>query len=195
MKEDLCVIVDTSGSMNDMGKIHLQRNLCHYVLQLKNSVQHKYADLNIHFFQWTQNTSEINLQSNGDIPALEANGSASLIGLLDFMSKHQNTIRKPSFLILTDGNFDRGDFNKHIKAVSEISGLYIRTVAVGADADLNQLKKLSSNNSVFLSENISAAVDSAILDRDELVAPPKSIAQILPHDVDQEDGAEEDWDA
>ena len=32
MKGTLYVIVDVSGSMNEMGKIHLQRNLCRYAL-------------------------------------------------------------------------------------------------------------------------------------------------------------------
>ena len=39
----LYCIVDTSGSMNEMGKIHLQRNLCRYADQLRLIDQKKYA--------------------------------------------------------------------------------------------------------------------------------------------------------
>ena len=59
MKETLYIIVDVSGSMNEMGKIHLQRNLCRYAAQLRLIDQEKYADFDIRFYQWAQNISEI----------------------------------------------------------------------------------------------------------------------------------------
>ena len=34
MKKALYAFVDTSGSMNEMGKVHLQRNLCFFILQV-----------------------------------------------------------------------------------------------------------------------------------------------------------------
>jgi len=35
MKESLYMMVDVSGSMAEMGKIHLQRNLCRYAAQIR----------------------------------------------------------------------------------------------------------------------------------------------------------------
>lgn len=84
MKETLYIIVDVSGSMNEMGKIHLQRNMCRYADQLRLIDQEKYSESNIRFYQWAQNIAEIALQSDGDIPVLNAEGSSNLCALSDF---------------------------------------------------------------------------------------------------------------
>ena len=54
----------------------------------------------------------------------------------------------------------------------------MRTVATGADADLVKLKKMSTNESVYLPENISAAVDSVCFGTDERVACPETVNKI-----------------
>ena len=79
--------------------------------------------------------------------------------------------------------------------LSTFSDLIIRTVAVGADADLLKLKKISTNNSVHLSENISSAIDSTIFGSDESLNAPVSTAQILQSTLAESQEPEEDWDA
>lgn len=195
MRPTLYIIVDVSGSMNEMGKIHLQRNLCRYVAQLRLIDQEKYVDLGIRFYQWARDISEITIQSDGDIPALNAEGSSNLCMLSDFLSQHLNDTERARILILSDGNFPDPGILIFQKQLGSRPDLIIRTVAVGADADLLKLKKISTNNRVYLSENISSAIDSTIFDSDEPFATPVSTAQILQSEPTETEEPEEDWDA
>ena len=195
MKVFLYIIVDVSGSMNEMGKIHLQRNLCRYAAQLQLIDQEKYSGSDIRFYQWAQNISEVALQSDGDIPALHAEGSSKLCVLSDFLSQHLNDTGRLMVLILSDGNFPNSDIVSFQNQLGTFSDLIIRTVAVGADADLLKLKKISTNNSVHLSENIPSAIDSTIFGSDEPFAIPVSTAQILQSEPAETEEPEEDWDA
>lgn len=195
MKKNLYIIVDVSGSMNEMGKIHLQRNLCRYAAQLRVIDQEKYTDLDIHFYQWAQDISETTIQSDGDIPAFNAQGSSNLCVLSDFLSQHLNDTERARILILSDGNFSNLDISSFQQQLSSLPDLITHTVAVGADANLLKLKKISTNNSVHLSENISSAIDSTIFGSDEPFAAPVSTAQILQSGSAETEEPEEDWDA
>ncbi|WP_290525705.1 VWA domain-containing protein [Alcanivorax sp.] len=195
MKVPLYIIVDASGSMNEMGKIHLQRNLCRYAAQLQLIDQEKYSDSDIRFYQWAQNVSEVVLQSDGDIPALNAEGSSNLCVLSDFLTRQLNDTGRSMLLILSDGNFPNSDIVSFQNQQGTFTDLIIRAVAVGADADLLKLKKISTNNTVYLSENIASAIDSTIFGSDEPLTAPASTAQILqsaPAEIEEPD---EDWDA
>lgn len=192
MKAPLYVIVDISGSMNEMGKIHLQRNLCRYAAQLKMIDQGKYSDVDIRFFQWAAEVSEIVIQDDGDIPALTPKGSSDLIALSDFLSARLSNGQMLRAIILSDGNFANSDISSFQKQLTTFPDLLLLTIATGADADLLKLKKISSNNSVYLSENISAAINSTILGTDERVVAPGSASQIK---LAQPAETEEVWDA
>jgi len=191
----LYIVTDISGSMNEMGKIHLQRNLCRYAAQLQLIDQEKYANIHIHFYQWEQNISDISVPSDEDIPALNSKGSLSFSVLSNFLLQNLNDTRSPMTLILSDGNFDRDDYQKFLKWKSKQGKMFIRTVAIGADADLLKLKKISTNNSVYLSENIASAIDSTIFGIDEHISAPDSTNQILQSETSKSAAPEEDWDA
>lgn len=195
MKAPLYIIVDVSGSMNEMGKIHLQRNLCRYAAQLRLIDQEKYSGSDIRFYQWAQNVSEVVLQSDGDIPALNAEGSSKLCVLSDFLSQYLNDTGRSMVLILSDGNFPNSDIVSFQNQLGTFTDLIIRTVAVGADADLLKLKRISTNNSVYLSENIASAIDSTIFGSDEPLTAPASTARILESAPAETEEPEEDWDA
>ena len=195
MKEPLYIIVDVSGSMNEMGKIHLQRNLCRYAAQLRLIDQEKYSGSDIRFYQWAQNISEVALQGDGDIPAFNAEGSLNLCVLSDFLSQYLNDTGRLMVLILSDGNFPNSDIVSFQNQLGTFSDLIIRTVAVGADADLLKLKKISTNNTVYLSENIASAIDSTIFGSDEPLTAPVSTAGILESAPAETEEQEEDWDA
>lgn len=195
MKAPLYIIVDVSGSMNEMGKIHLQRNLCRYAAQLRLIDQEKYSGSDIRFYQWAQNVSEVALHSDGDIPALNAEGSSKLCVLSDFLSQHLNDTRRSMVLILSDGNFPNSDIVSFQSQLGTFTDLIIRTVAVGSDADLLKLKKISTNNTVYLSENIASAIDSTVFGSDEPLTAPASTTQILQSEPAETEEPEEDWDA
>ncbi len=195
MKAHFYIIVDVSGSMNEMGKIHLQRNLCRYVAQLRLIEQEKYSDIDIHFYQWAQNISEVALQNDRDIPSLNAEGSSSLNVLLDFLVEELKHANELKILVLSDGNFYRDEYKQFLEWKEQPNKVLIRTVAVGADGDLLKLKKISTNNTVYLSENISTAIDNTIFGSDEPLTAPESTAQILQSAPAETKEPEEDWDA
>lgn len=192
---ELFIFIDVSGSMNEMGKIHLQRNLCRYATQLRLIDQEKYSGSDIRFYQWAQSVSEVVLQSYGDIPALKAEGSSNLCALSDFLFQHLNDTGKSMVLIMSDGNFPNSDIVSFQNQMGTFTNLIIRTVAVGADANLLKLKKISTNNTVYLSENIASAIDGTIFGSDEPLTVPASTAQILQTVPSETEEPEEDWDA
>ncbi len=195
MKLPFYIIVDVSGSMNEMGKIHLQRNLCRYAAQLKLINQEKYSGSDIRFYQWAQNVSKVTLQSDGDIPPLNTEGSTNLCVLSDFLCQHLNDTRKSMVLILSDGNFPISEIVNFKNKLCTFADLIIRTVAIGADADLLKLKKVSTNNTAYLSEDIASAIDSTIFGSDEPLTAPVSTAQILQSAQGETEEQVEDWDA
>lgn len=188
------IIVDTSGSMNEMGKIHLQQNLCRYAAQIKVLDESKYSGTGIRFYQWAENISNIELQSDGKFPCFSAADSSSLSILSDFISQTFNNTERTLLLILSDGNFPNKEILNFKRQLSAFGELNIRTVAVGADADLLKLKKLSTNDTVFLSENIASAIDSTIFSFDESLIAPVSTSQILQSGQIESMESEEDWD-
>ena len=195
MKTHLHIIVDVSGSMTEMGKIHLQRNLCRYAAQLLLIDAEKFSSIDIRFYQWAKNVSGIALQSAQDIPALNAEGSSNLCVLSDFLTQHLNDTGRSMVLILSDGNFPSSDIVSFRNQLSIFTDLVIRTVAVGADANAMKLMKISTNNTVYLSENIASAIDSTIFGSDEPLTAPASAAQILQSAPAEPEEPEEDWDA
>lgn len=195
MKVALNIIVEISGSMNEMGKIHIHRNLCRYAAQLRLIDHEKYAAIDIRFYQWTQNISELALQSDGDIPALNAEGSSNLSVLSDFLSQNLNNTGRLMLLIISDGNFSNSDIVNFQNQLRTFTNLSIRTVAVGADADLLKLRKISTNNTVYLSENIASAIENTAFGSDGPFTAPISTAQILQSKPTESDKAKEDWDA
>ena len=185
------LIVDVSGSMNEMGKIYLQQNLCRTVAQLQR-IDQKYVDFAPCFYQWAQKVSEITIQSDVDIPTLEAAGSSSLGVLSDFLSQKLNDNDSHNVLMLSDGHFQRDDREKFQAWQNKHKQIMISAVAVGADADLWKLKKISTNERVYLAENIASAIDCTIFGSDEKLAAPVSTTQILQSEPAEPD---EDWDA
>ncbi|MBW7876131.1 MAG: VWA domain-containing protein [Candidatus Cloacimonetes bacterium] len=195
MKSCIYIIIDVSGSMNEMGKIHLQRNLCRYAAQLRLIDQEKYSDADIRFYQWAQNVSEVALQSDGDIPAFKAKGFSNLCALSDFFLQHMNDAGRSMVLVLSDGHFLNSDIVSFKNQLSIFPDLIIRTAAVGADSDLFKLKKISTNNTVYLSENIASAIDGTIFGSDKPLATPVSTTQILQSEPAETVEPEEDWGA
>ena len=191
MRTILFIIIDVSGSMNEMGKIYLQRNLCRYASQLQIMEPEKYSNFEIRFFQWAENISEIAIQSDGDIPALISEGRSDLIALSSFLSDRQNDGQILRVIVLSDGNFSDSDVSNFKKQLRTIPDLPLRTVAIGADVNLLKLKKISSNDSVYLPENISSAIDSTVFNTEKHPAVPEFTSQIL-QTKQVEPG--EDWD-
>lgn len=174
MKTTLSIIVDVSGSMNEMGKFYLQRNLCRYVGQLHDIDKKKYADFHFRFFQWGQDISEI-----VDIPSFDFNmkGSACLKRLSEFIAQEYKQCQR--YIILSDGYFSTSgtDIN-YQEPLKSFSDLIICPIAVGVDAKEINLKKLAINSKVSFSEDIFSAVDEALFFISGDIMPPDCTSHI-----------------
>lgn len=188
----LILIFDVSGSMIEMGKIHLQNNLCRYAYQIQTIDQEKYADYDFSFYQWSQNVVNIDMQNDGGIALSDAEGTSNLSALSDFLLKKLNDTERLRVVVLSDGNFFNSDILSFREKVSSFPDLVIRTIAVGADADLLKLRKISTSNDVHLAEDIASAIDKSVFGSDESMPAPESMAQILQLEPAE---PEEDWDA
>lgn len=136
------VLADMSGSIAELGKRRTAINLVHAV---------KWLDHSAEIFAW-QDT----IMQAQDLEAVKPAGKSDVHVLYDFITNSKHT----RFLLISDGNF--------APAVKlKPSGKLIRTLALGADADLRNLQKLSTNDTVYLAENVRAAFDSASYDYDD----------------------------
>lgn len=191
MNKSIYVIIDTSGSMNEMGKSHLLRNLCRFISELPIMNEKRYSDVEFRFFQWGASVSELFVESDGDIPSIHTQGSSDLSALSEMLRCVLNNGQQTRVLIFTDGNFPNSKIAQFKKDLILFPKLIMRVVAVGADADILKLKKLSSNACVYLPENISAAVNSICNGVDEKIIGPESVSQIKTVPLAEERGG---WD-
>lgn len=194
MKAPLSIMVDLSGSMNEMGKIQLQKNLCAYVLQLWLLEKSKYKDIELNFYKWTTEISRLTLDNHSQLPTFTAEGAAKLSSLADFIRPHLNKSPSARFLLFSDGNFASDDYKKFINWKKTQKLPLLRTLAIGADADILKLKALSTNKSCYLSENIAATIESVVFGTDEFLSAPKSINEIV-NFAQVKSEPDEDWNA
>lgn len=179
MKTTLYIVVDVSGSMNEMGKNHLLRNLCRHAAQLHVFNPDKYKDIEFRFYHWAESVSEIVVHNDEDVPSFTARGSSSLSVLAEFVLTELQNAQSLRVLVMSDGNFSNSDIFSFQQQLNSCQNVFSQVVAVGADADLLKLKKISSNRSVFLSENISSAIDCTLFGTEKPEAVPESTLQIL----------------
>lgn len=137
------VITDMSGSVLELGKRRTAVNLVRAV---------KWLDRNAEIFAWQGN----NITQAQDLEAVKPAGKSDVSALYNFITRSEHK----RFLLISDGNFEP---SINLKP----SGKLIRTLALGADADLRRLQKLSSNDTVYLAENVRAAFDSTSYDYDD----------------------------
>jgi hypothetical protein len=191
MNKPIYVMVDTSGSMNEMGKSHLLRNLCRFISELPIVNERNYSNVEFRFFEWNKNVSELVVENNGDFPEIRPQLSSDLQSLSEFFINGLNENEEFRALIFADGNFPTSDVDAFSKIIGSSDNLITRVVAIGADANVRKLQKMSSNNSVYLPENISTAINSICVGRDEKIVAPESVSQIR---MEEPSEPVEDWD-
>ena len=112
------VVIDTSGSMNSLGKPQVITSIMRE-LQLTDGISFNY-------FCWGENVKEIS-DSDG-FSDINFEGKSSIKSLLEFLRKNDGNC-----LLLTDGfsNEEKSDFTAFIRDNSDIR---FRVVLVGADS-------------------------------------------------------------
>ena len=173
------VIVDISGSMEEMGKIHLQWNLCRFIRELAILDSKTYSGTIFQIFQWNSSITELEIKDNGDIATKSPHGVSDLAVLSNMLETHLDASRELKVLVLSDGHFGDSMLNAFKVWVKRHADLSIRVVAIGADANTHRLKKMSTNNDVYSPEDISAAIASMTQPLSVDNNPPTNLDQIL----------------
>ena len=128
--------------MYEMGKAHLLRNLIRCVSELPAIDEIKYSGSDFPFFRWSSSVSRLIFQDNGDVPVIEPQGRADLNSLIYMLEQLLIAEQNINILFLSDGNFSSSSITDFRKRLEPESGLIIRTIAVGPDADTLKLEKL-----------------------------------------------------
>lgn len=178
MNTSLILIADISGSMSEMGKVFVLRNLFRYASQLKYIEPGKYADVSISFFQWSAEVTEVIPQEDGDIPVLLPQGSSDLDALCRFLRLKGGDGQRIRALVFSDGYFITPEIAHFQELMLSLPNLYLQTVAIGSDANLLKLQKISSDTRAHLAENISSAIESTLWGTDENLKAPLTVGQI-----------------
>ena len=133
---DIYVIADCSGGFSVLGKRDLQKLLLHTVFDV--SSMEELSDFSLHAYLWGETVAEYR---DGD--KLRAEGTGSLSALVDLISSLPERSR---ILFMSDGIFDDAYGLK--RAIVRRRNMFL-TVGVGADADIDVLRDISSLNRTF----------------------------------------------
>ena len=178
MENLVCIILDGSGSMAEMGKQFILGNLCRYVIQSKKIDPFRYGEKRFKFFTWSEDIQEIELEDDGGLPLIPK-GSARLESLSQLMKTLYSDEECHRFLVCSDGNFSGIKVKEFGSERNALSKVMVRTIAIGGDADHHIMRRLASNKSVFSAEDISVALDSFCFSSDSPPQMPDSIDQIV----------------
>jgi hypothetical protein len=178
MSKNFLVFIDNSGGMNEMGKDFTLRNLCRFIKEFPQMNVDLFSDIDPKFFLWDNCIKEISWDINADVPQIVPSGSASLNELHRYIESIRNETEW-HLLILSDGNFKISEIDDFSRKIKKNTKLKIRTVAVGADANENKLKKISTNESIYLAEDIYSAIVSLFFSEDRKIAIPQTIDDLI----------------
>lgn len=139
------VIADTSAGYKADGKSNLQRNIIRSIMSA--AAKPKYAGCTLKFFAWSDSLTEFT-----DPEEIKFSHSTEASSLASFIDDSENGSR---FLLLSDGLFDAGNINDILREKNSV----LIPVAVGADSDINALRRIAApNNYCFVCVNVLAAL-------------------------------------
>jgi hypothetical protein len=159
-------IIDISGGMNELGKMYVLQNSCRYLIE--------YDDVEIKMFAWNDEITEFS-----DIESITPSNTANLTSLSTFIEKNANNDAENLLLLIGDGNYksiELTDFSNKIKKLDKVK---IRTIAIGADTNKATLRKISTNSTVYASEDIYAGIQSLLYLSDKKENNPLTINEII----------------
>jgi adenylosuccinate synthase len=162
MENSIKAIVDVSGGMNEFGKLFILKNLCRYLKMSEHKVTLYF--LNNQLTEITQ-PQKIN---------------PSNIANLEILSKEIEKWKEAetNILIISDGNLQILHVKDFYNKIRKFENVKIRTVAVGPDLKKNNLKKLSTNDTFYLAEDIQSAMNSLLLFMNNKTQTPSNLNEI-----------------
>jgi hypothetical protein len=174
------ILFDNSGSMSELGKEQLLTNTLRFCRQ--------YIELNnikelVEYYQANNGIEHIKFEKNKDVVISTPTGRVSGNVISDWLQSNNNNF----ILWITDGytNFSE----ELLLNLGKKSNLVI--VALGCDADINQLKRFQS--SLFLVDNLDAALEKFFIPISNMSVLPKVVEEAAIENVFSDDGSDDEW--
>lgn len=171
------VIVDISGSMQEMAKILLSQHLVSYIFELA-TIQERIFPIEIQLFTWNESITKVQCNMEEQVPVLIPSGKADLNQLKGFLDS-QALANDFKAIILSDGMFSLSAINNFKLWLNKQPRFALYTVAIGADSNIAKLKEISTNNHVYSSENITTAIYELIWDGYRRMEKPFRINDVI----------------
>jgi hypothetical protein len=157
--QELLVIVDCSGSMQELGKSLLARNLVSFIREFTQPpLGTRIAAMRL--FHWHDSIIPVALQECSDVPSLPPGKKADLDQLKVLFTLELDNDEHVRAILLSDGNFSRDQLKSFGIWRREHPHLILQPVAIGSDSWMTALKELSSSDRVYNPEDIAAAINS-----------------------------------
>jgi uncharacterized protein YcsI (UPF0317 family) len=179
----ITVIVDASGSMSSMAKINTASALVKYCMDFPMLYKDSFPETAFIFYHLGNYDKPVLFEKNNSI---KASGKAELFSLEELFLRTGK--EEQNFLFLSDGLFERDDVSKITQITKNYPDMRFVPVAVGPDANVKNLKDISSFSRVFYPVDIMQAIETFYSCGDKC---PPSIGSI--NIAAQSNG--ESWDA
>ncbi len=163
MDFSIVTVFDSSGSFIEMAKSRVNRNIWRTLVQLKQlrSQDEVISRAKFEYYSWNNQFQQVYADSASGVPVLKVEGNADVTLLVEFIRQKDSASKQPlPVLLCTDGTFKHDDLLLLRKSLLEASHIIPMAIAVGIDADLDNLNTLTPF--VYAPENILEAVDYAV---------------------------------
>ena len=172
------LIVDLSGSMSEPGKIPVIRNALRCVREWSFFRSDSESDCRFVTVAWNHTVIPIDITQDTDIVLPRPEGTANFSELADFFPFFFQDEEQRRLIFLSDGCYsddECGTFQHHCKKLN----ISVRSVAVGADADLFMLKKISTDGKVYHSTDLTAVIESLVYEQTNRSKPPTFCSEVI----------------
>lgn len=163
MDFSIVTVFDCSGSFIEMGKARVNRNIWRTLVQLQQLHSHDdvISRAKIEYYSWNNELRQVFADPVNGVPVLKAAGNADVSLFVEFIRQIDGASKQPlPVLLCTDGAFKHDDLMQLRKSLLEASHIIPMAIAIGIDADLDNLHTLTPF--VYAPENILEAVDYAV---------------------------------
>lgn len=151
--QSLCVVLDTSGSMNEMGKIETALYLLGYMFESMDHAGPAPPFARLRWLDGTRPSNQGEWQPLALAPVLAADGQAFSSELFETLEREIDSHACAAIVLLSDGGFVIDPWRRWLRDCP----VPIHAVMIGADSQEAQLRKLFGKDAVFQAEAIDHA--------------------------------------
>ncbi len=151
--QGLCVVLDTSGSMNEMGKIETALYLLGYLFQSMDYVDPVPPFTRLCWLDGGCPANRGEWHPQALVPVLAADGGAFSTALFEALEEEIASHACGAIVVLSDGGFAVAPWQRWLRDCP----VPVHAVMIGADSQEAQLRKLFGKDAVFQAEAIDQA--------------------------------------